>query len=230
MVTARAGTPGRGVFVLAVLAAVLAGCGQPADVAAHPATGPAAARATAPSAAGSDLDGATPVMRLRRSLLGPDDLGPGWFSGEPPLPDPSAPAPCGGPGTVARFPDALRVGSTVTGPAGLVVQEALSVYDTAATAQAAFRAAVAGLSCSAGTLHGAPATIDAAQDLRAEVGGEQASGWRVGSDDGEAQLVVVQARQAVFAFAYVTPPGAASGDRPDARALSRVAVARTLAA
>lgn len=214
---------------LVLLVVVLAGCGGAVGVgsAAAPAqTG----LATAVSTAVAEPDAANPVMRLRRSLLGPDDLGPAWVTGEPPLPDPSAPAPCGGPGTVARFPDALRVGSTVTGPAGLVVQEALSVYDTADTAEAAFRAAVTGLSCAQGTLHGVAATIEPAEDLQAVVGGDRASGWRVGSEGGEAQLVVVQARQAVFTFAYVMPPGAGSADRPDARALSRVAVARTLAA
>ncbi len=243
MTAVRAGTPGprpwrrralaRAALLAGLLPGLLAGCGRAVDAVAdlpsptRPAHGVATARSTAsprPDAA------ADPVDRLRAALLGPGDLGPGWTSGDPPVPDPSMPAPCGGPGTVARFPDALRMGSTVDGPDGAVVQEALSVYGDADTARAAFRAGTAGLACDRGTLHGASVTIAPAQDLRADVGGDSATGWRVGSDAGDAVLVMVQAREAVFAFAYVTPPGAPPAARPDPVALSRAAVARALAA
>jgi hypothetical protein len=239
---------GRRRAAVAVLVAgalvLLVGCGRTVDAvagsaavaggnAADPATtgaaaGPATARSTASPHPEAAVD---PVDQLRRSLLGPRDLGPGWTPGDPPLPDASAPAPCGGPGTVARYPDALRVGSTVEGPsAGLVVQEGLSVYGDADTAHAAFEAGVAGLDCGQGTLHGASVALARPQDLRPDVGGDLASGWRATSDTVDATLVVVQARQAVFTFAYVVPAGSAALGRPDPVALSRVAVARALAA
>jgi hypothetical protein len=216
----------------ALLVGPLEGCSRAVDVAAVPVVGAdtAAGQATAVSGPDAGIPDADPVGRLRAGLLSPADLGGAWRSGDPPVPDPAAPAPCGGPGTVARFPEALRVGSTVVGPAGAVVQEALSVYADADTAQAAYRAGVAGLGCTQGTLHGAAVTIAAPQDLQPDVGGDRAGGWQVGSDSINAVLVLVQARQAVFAFAYVTPADAAPADRPDPRALTRAAVARALAA
>jgi hypothetical protein len=215
---------------VAVLAGPLAGCSRVVGVGGDvvPASGGAGGVATAASTAAPGS--ADPVGRLRSSMLGPDDLGSGWTADLPPLPDTSAPAPCGGPGTVARFPDALRVGSTVDGPPGFVVQEALSVYRDADTARAAFDAGAAGLGCAQGTLHGAAVTIAPVEDLRGDVGGDRAAGWRVGSASLDAELVVVQAREAVFTFAFVVPTGTAAGARPDAVALSRAAVARTLAA
>jgi len=232
---AQAAMPGarvRWALGLVTVVVVLAGCSRAVDVAATvPGGTPGLATAVSPGAStGSPSLGADPVDRLRGSLLGPPDLGPGWTSGDPPVPDPSTTAPCGGPGTVARFPDALRVGSTVDGPPGFVVQEALSVYGDAATAQAAFRAGVAGLDCGQGTLHGASVVITPAEDLRVDVGGDRASGWQVGSDAIDAVLVLVQVQEAVFTFAYVAPAGTAPAGRPDALALSRAAVARTLAA
>jgi hypothetical protein len=247
----RADVRGRRVLAVTVTAvtvtvatiALLAGCARAVHAAADPpsaaAADPAAARAfpgfatalSPASAPGSSAGEPDPVGQLRRSLLGPRDLGPGWTGGDPPVPDAAAPAPCGGPGTVARFPDALRVGSTVDGPAaGFVVQEALSVYGDADTAREAFHVSAAGLDCGRGTLHGAPVTIAPAQDVRADVGGDQASSWRAGSDAVDAVLVVVQARQAVFTFAFVAPAGTAPTARPDPVALSRAAVARALAA
>jgi hypothetical protein len=241
--TARAGVGGgtRGracrpvspLVLAAALVGLLAGCSRAVDVAADviPSPGKAAGVATAASPLSARSRAAAgPVDRLRGGLLGPRDLGPGWTGGVPPVPDPAAPAPCGGPGTVARFPDALRVGSTVDGRPGFVVQEALSVYRDAATASRAFRAGVAGLACDHGALHGAPVTIAPAEDLLPAVGGDQASGWQVGSEALDGMLVLVQARQAVFTFAYVAPAGTAPADRPDPLALSRVAVARVLAA
>jgi hypothetical protein len=215
----------------ALLAASLTACGRALDVAADVARapGPAGGVVTAASSGSSGPGTGGPVDRLRASLLGPDDLGPGWSSGVAPLPDPATPAPCGGPGTVARFPDALRVGSTVDGPPGFVVQEALSVYRDTGTAQAAFRVRT-GRECGRGALHRSSVTIAPVQDLRAEVGGDTASGWEAGSAALDAALVLVQAREAVFAFAYVAPAGTAPEACPDARALSRMAVARTLAA
>jgi hypothetical protein len=229
------------VTVTAATIALLAGCARAVHAAADPpsaaAADPATARAfpglaTALSSASNRPAGdPDPVGQLRRSLLGPRDLGPGWAGGDPPVPDAAAPLPCGGPGTVARFPDALRVGSTVDGPAaGFVVQEALSVYGDADTAREAFGTSAGGLDCGRGTLHGAPVAIAPAQDVRADVGGDQASSWRAGSDAVDAVLVVVQARQAVFTFAYVTPANTAPTARPDPVALSRAAVARALAA
>ena len=252
----RANVRGRRVLAVVMTAlavtatmALLAGCARtvqaaadpPSAAAADPATArafPGLATALSPASAprptsvesgpAGDPD---PVGQLRRSLLGPRDLGPGWTGGDPPVPDAAAPAPCGGPGTVARFPDALRVGSTVDGPAaGFVVQEALSVYGDADTAREAFRVSAAGLDCGRGTLHGAPVTIAPTQDVRADVGGDQASSWRAGSDAVDAVLVVVQGRQAVFTFAFVAPAGTAPTARPDPVALSRAAVARALAA
>jgi hypothetical protein len=224
--------PGLALLVVVLLPGVLGGCAHAADaVGTRSATRVPSGLATALSSASPEPGGsADPVSRLRGALLGPGDLGPGWRRGAPPVPDPSTPAPCGGPSTVARFPDALRVGSTVDGPAGGVVQEALSVYGDADTAQAAFRAGLAGLECGQGTLHGAPVTIAPVQDRRTDLGGDRASSWQVGSDTVDAVLVMVQAREAVFSFAYVMQPGAAAAARLDPLALSRAAVARALAA
>jgi hypothetical protein len=215
---------------VALLGGPLAGCSRAVGVGGDvvPASGAAGGVATAAST--EPPGSADPVGRLRGSLLGPEDLGSGWTADLPPLPDTSAPAPCGGQGTVARFPDALRVGSTVDGPPGFVVQEALSVYRDADTARAAFDAGAEGLGCPQGTLHGAAVTIAAAEDLRSDVGGDRASSWRVDSAALDAVLVVVQAREAVFTFAYVVPAGTQALARPDAVGLSRAAVARTLAA
>lgn len=247
---AQAGTAGRVlrkalglVLLAAVLPGALVGCARTTDAAGNRPTrvpsGLATALSTASAEPGPPTDpaatdpaSADPLDRLRGSLLGPADLGPQWRRGAPPVPDPATPAPCGGPGTVARFPEALRVGSTVDGPAGGVVQEALSVYGDADTARAAFRAALAGLDCANGTLHGDAVSIAPAQDRQADVGGDLASSWQVGSPTLDVVLVMVQAREAVFAFAYVVPVAAAAqpGARPDALALSRAAVARALTA
>ena len=214
----------------ALLVGMLSGCGRVVGAAADvvPAAGEAGGVATAASAV--PPGSADPVDRLRGSLIGPADLGPGWTADLPPLPDTSTPAPCGGPGTVALFPDALRVGSTVNGPPGFVVQEALSVYRDPDTARAAFDAGATGLGCAQGTLHGAAVTITPVPDLQHGVGGDRASGWRVGSPSLDAELVLVQAREAVFTFAFVVPTGTTAQRRPDALALGRAAVARTLAA
>jgi hypothetical protein len=243
VIPARAGTAGGAsararrllglaLLVVGLLPGMLGGCTRAADaVGTRSATRVPSGLATALSSASPEPGGsADPVQRLRGALLGPGDLGPGWRRGAPPVPDPSTPAPCGGPSTVARFPDALRVGSTVDGPTGGVVQEALSVYGDADTAQAAFRAGLAGLECGQGTLHGAPVTIAPVQDRRTDLGGDRASSWQVGSDTVDAVLVMVQAREAVFSFAYVMQPGAAAAARLDPLALSRAAVARALAA
>lgn len=186
-----------------------------------------AATATAPPAA-SGIPGARNLAvaadGLRPFLLTDADLGPGFVSAAEPRPDPSAPAVCGGPGVVAQFPDAVRVGVAFERPGGAVrVQEAVSVYADRATAQAAFDAGVRGLDCGQGTLGGRSVVVTPAEDLKADVGGGEATGWRIGAEGSDILVISVHSDEVVMVFTFVTPEGAPVG-LPDPLVVTRGAV------
>jgi hypothetical protein len=140
---------------------------------------------------------------IRPYLLAADEIGPGYVPGEEPRPDPAAPAICGGPGIVAQFPVAVRVGAAFDGAPGVQVTEAVSVYEDAGTAQAAYQAGLDGLSCGEGTVGGESVTISPAEDLTFDVGGEQATGWILGNEEFDAVLVTVQSDAVVWNFTYL---------------------------
>jgi hypothetical protein len=209
-----------------------AGCSR--EVEGVPAAAGGAVTTSAPTAAAtaaSPTTPADPVEALRGALLTPADLGPGWTIGEEPVPDASAPTPCGGPGVVAQFPDAVRVGTVLVGPEpGFLMQETLSVYADVDTAEAAFAANELGLECGQGSLDGSSVVIAPAEDLQFDVGGDQALGWRIGAADFDAVLVSVQVREGVVTFIYVSPVDGDPAALPDVLEASRTGVDRILAA
>lgn len=181
-----------------------------------PPTAPRAAGAVAAPRAGL----AAAADGLRPFLITAEDVGAGFTDGTEPRPDATVPAICGGPGVVARYPDAVRVGVGFDGPGGTAtVQEAVSVYADMATARRAFDAGAAGLDCSQGTVSGKPVVVTPAEDLTVDVGGEQALGWRVGGEGFDVVLIAVRSDEVVMTFTFLGPEGGASG-LPDPLAVS----------
>jgi hypothetical protein len=155
-------------------------------------------------ASGPDADLAAAADGLRPFLLTPEDIGPGFTVGEEPKPDPAQPAICGGPGVVAQFPYAVRVGSAAQNAKGLV-QETVSVYGDAGSAAAAYRASVAGMSCSQGSVGGEPAVLAPAEDLRADLPYAEATGWRVGGRGFDVVMISVRQDSVVMNFTVLAP-------------------------
>ncbi|MHA6796453.1 hypothetical protein ACVGVM_23515 [Pseudonocardia bannensis] len=125
---------------------------------------------------------------------------------------------------MARFPAAVRVGTALDGPvAGVPVRQTVSVYGDEGTARAAHQANADGPACSEGTLSGQPVVITPAEDLQFDVGGEQATGWRVGGESFDVVLISVQTRELVVNFTYLSPAGAPTG-LPDPLVISRTGV------
>lgn len=181
-----------------------------------------APRPDAPTPAADPGDGLDAAADgLRPFLLTAAEVGPGYTPGEDPTPDPATPAICGGPGIVAQFPIAVRAGVAFDGPSpGLLVQQTVSVYGDSDTAQVAYQAGRDGLSCSEGTVAGDPVVVTPAEDLRADVGGRQATGWRIGGGAFDAVLVAVQSDEHVMIFTFISPAGDPAG-LPDVLAVSR---------
>jgi hypothetical protein len=190
--------------------------------AADPSTRPSATPSAVPDM--SDLDPATAADQLRPFLLAPADVGPGFGAGQEPVPDPSVAAICGGPGVVAQFPAAVRVGVGIVGPSdGVLVQETVSVYGDEATADAAYRANVDGLSCSEGTAADGPVVLTPAEDLSVDVPADESTGWQIGGTGYDLVLIAVRNDEVVMNFAFVAPEGR-SADLPDPLAISRTGV------
>ncbi|WP_344415480.1 hypothetical protein [Pseudonocardia ailaonensis] len=184
---------------------------------APPAAKPAQAAATsakpAPPRPVGAASGAAPVQDagmsaaadgLRPFLLTPGEIGPSFVRADEPKPDPTVPAICGGPGVVAQFPFAVRVGAAAESRAG-VVQETVSVYGDAASAAEAYRATVKGMSCSQGTVAGKPAVLAPAEDLRFDLGHEEATGWRVGGQGFDVVMIAVRDGEVVMNFTVLAP-------------------------
>lgn len=223
-------------LAVAALAFALAGCstaidGQaaPAPAAAPPTSAPAATRAPATPTADPDPGGAQDQLdaaaeELRPYLLEADDVGPGFTVGTEPEPDPSTPAVCGGPGVVAQFPIAARIGVAFDGPTpGVLVQQTVSVYGDAGTAEEAFQANLDGLDCSEGDLAGQPVVLTPVEDLSVDVPAEQSVGWRIGGTDFDAILIASRNGELVLNFVFLTPIDQADG-LPDPLAISRTGV------
>jgi hypothetical protein len=197
-----------------------------ASTATSTAARPSAAAPTGPTAAPDTavLDPAAAADRLRPFLLAPADVGPGFGPGQEPVPDPSVPAICGGPGVVAQFPSAVRVGVGLVGPSdGVLVQETVSVYGDGATAAAAYRANVDGLSCSEGTAPDGPVVLTPAEDLSVDVPADESTGWQIGGTGYDLVLIAVRKDEVVMNFAFVAPQGRSAG-LPDPLAISRTGV------
>ncbi|WP_214402489.1 hypothetical protein [Pseudonocardia lacus] len=193
----------------------------PAPATSAPRTPAAEPTASAPSTAPTLAEAAE---GLRPFLLVPAEIGPGFTQGEEPKPDPQAPAFCGGPGVVAQFPAAVRVGAGFTGPTeGMFVQQTVSVYGDAATAQAAFLANEQGLACSQGEASGSPVVITPAEDLAVDVPADESTGWQIGGQGFDLILIAVRSGELVVNFAFVAPEGR-SADLPDPLAISRAGV------
>ncbi|HXV92398.1 MAG TPA: hypothetical protein VD813_03795, partial [Pseudonocardia sp.] len=227
-------------FVLVALVAQAA-CSRPVEgtpvAVPGAAPAPSAPPSLPPATTGDPAPAAGPqppadvLDALRAALIQPGDLGPGWTVGDEPVPDPSTPAACGGPGVVAQFPDAVRLGTALAGPQpDVLAQETVSIYADPDTARAAFLANAEGLACSEGTLGDRPVVITPAEDLTFDLGGEQALGWQAGTEDLDLLILSVQAQEAVVTFTYVAPTGFDWSVVPDRLGLSRTAVGRLLAA
>lgn len=142
---------------------------------------------------------------LRPFLLTPAEIGPEFTTGEEPRPDPATPALCGGgPGVVAQFPFAVRVGAAAESANGLV-QETVSVYGDEAGAAEAYRVSVAGMSCSEGHVDGRPAVIAPAEDLRPDLGHDEATGWRIGGEGFDVVMISVREGEVVMNFTVLAP-------------------------
>ncbi|MBN9109450.1 MAG: hypothetical protein J0I34_11770 [Pseudonocardia sp.] len=219
----------------AVALVAVAGCAQTTSGTAEPVARtvvaapvvppPAAAAGEAPPASTGtpdvhDFEAA--ADGLRPFLLTEAEIGPGFVSIAEPKPDPSAPAVCGGPGVVARFPDAVRVGVAFENTSARV-QEAVSVYPDKATAQAAYDHSVAGLDCGQGSVGGKPVVVTPGEDLRVDVGGTQAIGWRVGGEGFDLLLITVHRDEVVMTFTWLTPEDGSPG-LPDPLVVTRGAV------
>jgi hypothetical protein len=231
--------PGRAAVVglLAVLA--VTGCsgavtGRPDGAAPAPTAAPATPSITpaprltprAPTPAPVDptagLD--TAAEGLRPFLLTPEEIGPGFTAGAEPQPDPTAPAICGGPGVVAQYPIAVRVGAGFDGPLeGVFVQQTVSVYGDVATADAAYQAYLDGLSCSEGNSSGDPVVLTPAEDLSVDVPADRSTGWQIGGPGYDLILIAVRSGELVVNFAFVAPEGQ-SADLPDPLSISRAGV------
>jgi hypothetical protein len=176
----------------------------------------------APTAQAPSLDEA--ADQLRPFLLVPAEIGPGFDPGQEPVPDPSVPAICGGPGVVAQFPSAVRVGAGFVGPTdGVQVQETVSVYGDEGTAEAAYQANLEGLSCSQGTAPDGPVVVTPAEDLAADVPADQSTGWQIGGSGYDLVLITVRSDKVVMNFAFVAPEGGSDG-LPDPLVISRAGV------
>uniref|UniRef100_UPI0015F0477C hypothetical protein n=1 Tax=Pseudonocardia pini TaxID=2758030 RepID=UPI0015F0477C len=141
---------------------------------------------------------------LRPFLLTPAEIGPGFTAGDEPKPDPATPTLCGGPGVVAQFPYAVRVGAAAENATGLI-QETVSVYGDDGTAEAAYRASVEGMSCSQGTVSGRPAAIAPAEDLTFDLPYAEATGWRVGGEGFDVVMIAVRDGSVVMNFTVLAP-------------------------
>jgi hypothetical protein len=158
---------------------------------------------------------------LRPFLLVAGEIGEGFRPGREPLPDPSTPAICGGPGVVAQFPDAVRVGAGFVGPTeGVLVQETVSVYGDEATAEAAYQANLDGLSCSEGVAADGPVVLTPAEDLVADVPADRSTGWQIGGTGYDLVLIAVRNDEVVMNFAFLAPEGRTDG-LPDPLVISR---------
>ncbi|GAY07101.1 hypothetical protein [Pseudonocardia sp. N23] len=221
----------------AVALVAVAGCAQTTSGTAAPVARPVIATPGGPPAAEAEKE-APPASTgrpgeknlvaaadgLRPFLLTDAEVGPGFVSIAEPKPDPAAPSVCGGQGVVARFPDAVRVGVAFEGGSARV-QEAVSVYPDKATAQAAYDHSVAGLDCGQGSVGGKPVVVTPGEDLRIEVGGAQATGWRVGGEGFDVLLITVHSDEVVMTFTWLTPEGGSPG-LPDPLAVTRSAVGK----
>jgi hypothetical protein len=216
-------------LALAGCSTAVSGQAAPAPAAAPPTSAPAATRPPATPTADPDqgdpqgqLDAA--AEQLRPYLLEADDIGPGFTVGTEPQPDPSTPAICGGPGVVAQFPVAARVGVAFDGPTpGVLVQETVSIYGDVATAEQAYQANLDGLDCSQGSLSGQDVVLTPAEDLSVDVPAEQSTGWRIGGTDFDAILIASRNGELVMNFVFLTPVDQAA-DLPDPLAISRTGV------
>jgi hypothetical protein len=161
---------------------------------------------------------------LRPFLLTPDEVGPGFTAGQEPRPDPATPAVCGGPGVVAQFPSAVRVGASFDGPRpGVLLQETVSVYGDVGTAEAAYQATLDGLGCTEGALSGEPVVLAPAEDLTVDVPADRATGWQLGGQGFDLILISARSGELVVTFAFISPLGD-PGDLPDPLAVSRAGV------
>ncbi|MCX6466538.1 MAG: hypothetical protein NTW05_23560 [Pseudonocardiales bacterium] len=210
-------------LLLATALLALPACGT--AVGARATAPPVTAVSTAPAPA-TALPGAGPAGPAEAGdlLLTAAEVGPGYGRGAPPVADPDTPTACGGPGTVAAFPDAVRAGIGFTGPdPRQQVAEEVAVYPDAATAAAAHAHAADGLACGEGSAAGLTVVITPAEDLTADVGGDAATGWRLGHDRLDAVVVIARRGAVVATF---TVAAAAGAELPDPLPIAAAGVAK----
>ncbi len=165
---------------------------------------------------------------LRPFLLTPAEVGPGFTAGQEPQPDPATPAVCGGPGVVAQFPYAVRVGASFDGPrAGVLLQETVSVYGDVGTAEVAYQATLDGLACDEGTLSDEPVVLTPAEDLTIDVPADRSTGWQIGGQGFDMILISSRSGELVVNFAFISPEGD-PGDLPDPLAVARAGVEKLI--
>jgi hypothetical protein len=177
-----------------------------------------------PGASASDMEAA--ADGLRPFLLTPAEIGPGFTAGDEPKPDPAQPAICGGPGVVAQFPYAVRIGAAAERGRGLV-QETVSVYGDAGSAAAAYQASLAGMDCSEGSIGGKPVVLAPAEDLGFDLPYDEATGWRIGGDGFDVVMISVR-DDAVVVNITVLAPEDALPTLPDPLVVAQAAAQKLL--
>ncbi len=101
----------------------------------------------------------------------------------------------------AEFPPDVLVGARYgSEPLQLAFQEEIRVYDSAETAQAAYAAGIAALSC--GSSEDGSITIEAPVDVTDAVGGDEAQAFEVGGVDLRGGIVVVLLSDSVVVFQF----------------------------
>jgi hypothetical protein len=194
-------------LLLPLAAVLLAGCGAAQapvaqQVAAPSSTKNVQVKPPAPTVVDAGMDAAG--KDLEPFLLTPAEIGPGFTAADEPRPDPATPAVCGGPGVVARFPYAVRVGAAAEQGPGLV-QETVSVYGDDATAGQAYQATLDGMDCGQGSVGGRSVAIAPAEDLAADLPYDQATGWRVGGAGVDLVMIAVRDGSVIMNFTVLAP-------------------------
>ena len=167
---------------------------------------------------------------MKKSLLTPAEVGKGFTNGPAYSAASTSTPPCGGKSVVSLYPNALRSGIFIVSGETVQFEESLSLFVDTETAQKAFAAQIAGVTCSKPKVNGTAVTISAGQDVTAQVGGEKAIAYEVtiGADSGV--LVAVGSGSLTIGFTFVAAGGTDTSKLPNPLDLAKKATAKVIAA
>ena len=206
-----------------------------APAATVPASSAPAASAPAASAPATTVDttsdDAVKVLGLmKKSLLTPKEVGTGFTAADTPADNAATPTACGTKSVLALYPNVLRSGEVITSGETAQFQEQLSLFVDTETAQAAFKAQVAGITCSKGSISGTPVTFGALQDVTSQVGGEKAVAATVSFDGATGVLIAVGSGSTTVGYTFLAATGTDTSKLPNPLDLAKKATAKVLAA